>query len=434
MRNKIKTSGGNRKGPWLVIWARKLRNWLDTYLSENVVASPESGAMPPVALPEQEDSAVRSHPKEVSAAMEHWLELARKAAPELLSPEGSGDSQQGAGETSGQTKEEAKEIAPEEGVSQEPESNTASAASHRVSKSPSGHHQQPWSAAPRMDRATKKESAASRPILELRPSRQEEPDRTSRHVKEASKTEASRKEVRTSRMSQQREQISDAQYPRALCPPDIGEEPQTGSVKKQNKGTLVKKMTEAAPVASPRLRKTADKVWAFFTGRNRKETADRAPQIQAELDSAPPPISSPAVESRHASGKKLAPDKPPADPSARKLLRKEVGTPSAVLEWKGIAAKAATHEQPSRENAEPERHWRSLVTEDVRASKATTMHLNRESRRPSGPEDDPWPDRPETDRWPELPEDLSLSNPDWMESLRSREHIYALDAEQQRGS
>jgi hypothetical protein len=433
MRNKTKTSGGNRKGPRLVVWAGKLRNWLDIYLSENVVASPESGAMP-VALPEQGDTAVRSHPKEVSAAMEHWLELARKAAPELLAPEGSGDSQQGAGETSSQTKEEAKEVAPEEEVSQEPESNRASAASHGASKSPSGHDQSPWSAVPRMDRAAKAESAPSRPILKLRPSRQEEPERTRRHTEEATKAEPSGEEVRSGRMSHQRERTSDARYSRSLLPPDIGEELQTGSVKKQNKDTLVQKMTEAASVASPRLRKTADKVWAFFTGRNRKKTADRTPQAPVELDSTPPLISSPAVESRRLSRKKLAPDKLSTDPSARKLLLKEAGTPSAVLEWKRTVAKVATHEQPSRENAETERHRRLLVTDDVRASKATTMPLNAASGCPSGPEDDSRLDRFETDPWPELPEDLSLSNSDWMESFRSREHIYALDAEQQGGS
>ena len=419
MRNKIKTSGVNQRDPWLAIWARKLRNWLDAYLSEDAVHSPKREAMPP----DQEESAVRSHPKDVSAAMEHWRELARKAAPEFLASEEPADPQPGPGEIPSQATEEAQEGTLQERVAQEPESTPAAASSYPASKAPSAH-QQTWSAAPQVDHATKSESAAPRPLVKLR---------TSRDIEETSKPEALRKEVGFSYVSQQI-QISDAQSSRAFpSDADINEKLQTRSVKKQNveeesKETQVQKMTVAAPAESSRLRKTVDRGLALFTGRHQKEAADWTPEIPVELDFAAPPISFPAAESQHAGRKQIASDQLPAGSSAGKVVRNEAGFPPAVLEWKRTACKTATHAQLPVEKARPERTRQPRVTE------ATTTPSNTDSFRASAPQADLWLDRSETDPWPELPEDMSVSSPDWMESLSSREHIYALDAEQQGGS
>jgi hypothetical protein len=40
----------------------------------------------------------------------------------------------------------------------------------------------------------------------------------------------------------------------------------------------------------------------------------------------------------------------------------------------------------------------------------------------------------EPDRWPDLPEDLASGDLDWIESLRDREHIHALEIEQLGGN
>src|SRR5215467_7551241 len=95
MRNKNKSSDGSRENSWLTALARGLRNWLDHYLTRDTragaeavrthgEAEEETAAMPSFSGSEHEDNAGGSSLQGESVALQHWLDLVRRAAPELL--------------------------------------------------------------------------------------------------------------------------------------------------------------------------------------------------------------------------------------------------------------------------------------------------------------------------------------------------------------
>jgi hypothetical protein len=76
MRNRINSSAG--PDSWLAALARRLRDWLNHYLGEDESLAGEGGRA--------ESAREREHDTAPSPALEHWLDLVRNAAPELLIP------------------------------------------------------------------------------------------------------------------------------------------------------------------------------------------------------------------------------------------------------------------------------------------------------------------------------------------------------------
>jgi hypothetical protein len=87
------SSAPNPKGSWLGALSRSLRNWWDKFFW--LEARPERSqspdeAFPPVSVQEEEDTATAANLREPVDAAEDWLALVRESAPELLVPQEDG--------------------------------------------------------------------------------------------------------------------------------------------------------------------------------------------------------------------------------------------------------------------------------------------------------------------------------------------------------
>ena len=426
MRNKTKSSDGGREDSWLTALARGLRNWLDHYLTRDTgpvaesaraqsEAQRETAAMPSISGPEQEDSAGGSSLQRESDALQHWLDLVRRAAPELLIPkEEAATGWQWAEEAHGQATEPL-----EEASLPQPEDIAAPAAPQQASEWPLGRHPQQRRVVPQIEDSTKAAPAASQQPSGLGPSWQQPPTKKNWENDTVTKSEISQR-ARATQTAAQTELTRDARLSRPAPSPGTGDAAKTTLVKTHNVQTRVVEQTE---VASSKFRSLLKAPARAGTDSVRTKAADK--KLTTNPDSIPAVGAPQRVASgRNSQNENIWPVPRPVSPVHPEAFH-EVRRRASSLEAEQNEANVPLPTRARRANAKSNGEQWPFVDDHMRASTTATKSLQTERVAQS---------QANMDWWPELPQELPPDNLEGMEAFRGLEHAQALDLEQQGGN
>lgn len=425
---KTKTSGAGRSGHFLPALARRLRDWLDEYLSED--ASPaandsqaDSDAPVQVSAPAEHEGHVPGSDLQAGFdPREHWLDLVRKTAPELLIPPEQGSTQW-------QWAEQAAVPRPEVGAAAKmphrvterrlEQDREQSGTNLRIHTSEAATTPAPTPTGESATRQDEKSLEASDNTANLQMTAQQQPgwksasaegwgmslqDRITTAADSTGEAKPRRRfagDDLTGELTKDARPFRSAPTPAGdrkpnvanpHCDPPLSSQPVTPSAKSQPLPNVA------------RLRNL------FFKGSAGNESGTRKPQ--PNLNST---LASSTTRQEERRPKEQAPPSPPAVSRVHQQTSVQAENREGRSRSERNIAEAFTPVQPIRETVEP----RLSMNEDDGAKPAPATNLNRHFSSPAN--SDLWPDLPE---W--LPEDTAN-----IQFLRRLEHLQALDAEQQ---
>lgn len=389
----------NPKGSWPKVVAHRLRAWWaglfpgDAHSAE--VAGGESETLPPQP-PENEDALLQTND---TGRMDDWLALVQEGAPELLVP-------------------------PEQGGAPW---QTAMDDMNENIDDPENAMTPSWPLAP---------AELSAPPVVMMESRAERPAPEKQSQLRAQKAAAARRPLaaqsarpKTSQQEDQRETLLQNRPGRVQS----AREPQRNSVKAEQPGLAQESPSNRVQPAGNWM-DTARQKFEELLSRSQVTPLEKA-GAKNNLTSVKPEQAeakavTPIFIARSQAAFGLNPSRPVLTPNLQETAGRTRYRENQVVSGRGAerspslpitqdvmsdtSLRAIPPQKQKLEVSGPSSNSGSLRAGDLPSSRSTPAV--------------------DFDPWPELPEDLSLSNTDWMESLRSREHIYALDLEQQGGN